>query len=99
MVSSAAIALNAHSVEVTNSTIESTWNNASGHAVAVVSNDTVITNCMLRVANSSANAIYGSSAFSPKFANNVYANMTTPINANITQGIINTQDNQGNILI
>jgi len=99
LLSSSAVALNAHSVEATNCTIESLWGNASGHAVAIVSNDSVITNCMLRVANSSANAIYASSAYSPKFANNVYANMTTPINANITQGIINSHDSQGNILI
>jgi hypothetical protein len=99
LLSSAAVALNAHSVEATNCTIDSTWNNASGHAVAVVSNDTIITNCTLRVANSSANAIYGASAFTPIFANNVYVGMTASTNVNITQGTLSIQDNQGNILI
>jgi hypothetical protein len=34
-----------------------------------------------------------------KYSNNSFEGATTPVNANITQGIINTQDNQGNILI
>ena len=99
LLSSAAIALNAHSVEATNCTIESLWNNSGGHAVAITSSDSVITNCTLRVGNTSAYALYGASAYTPKYANNVYAGMTTPIHSNITQGIINTHDNQGNILI
>ena len=39
------------------------------------------------------------SATTLNYANNSFKGSTTPVNANITQGIVNTQDNQGNILI
>lgn len=76
------------------------WNNAGGHAVVV--NDTNqfdITNCSLIVTNASANALYRATATTINYANNAFKGATTPVNANITQGIVNTHDNQGNILI
>jgi hypothetical protein len=34
-----------------------------------------------------------------RYASSVFRNSTTPVNANITQLVTNTEDNQGNILI
>lgn len=76
------------------------YNNASGHGISTgVSAMCFITNCDIRVTNASANCLYASSATSNKYSNNNYIGSTTPVNANISQGITNTQDNQGNILI
>ena len=83
-----------------NCNLESAWNNSSGHCIVdwdTMVSSTEITNCVLKVANSSANCIYATNASTPKYANNVYSGATTPVNANVTQGITNTQDNQGNI--
>jgi hypothetical protein len=85
-----------------NCSLESTWNNANGHCISdfdTMVSTTEIVNCTLKVTNSSANCIIAVNASTPKYANNVYIGATTPINANITQGIVNTQDNQGNILL
>ena len=80
---------------------ESYWNNVAGHSINVsnAGANAEIIQCILRTVNASANAITSSSAKTVNYAQNAYKGMTTPINANITQGIINTQDNQGNILI
>ena len=81
-----------------NCTIINDWNNASGHGVPANSVLTVI-NCVIKVTNASANCLSAGSAITMKYANNVFEGSTTAVNANITQGITNTQDNQGNILI
>jgi hypothetical protein len=86
-------------VSTRNSTLINTWNNASGHAYTSPSVSSDICNNFISVTNTSANCIYNASAVSPKYANNAFKGATTPINANITQGIVNTQDNQGNILL
>lgn len=80
---------------------ESYWNNAAGHSINVSSSgaNAEIIQCILRTVNASANAITSSGAKTVNYGQNVYKGMTTPINANVTQGITNTQDNQGNILI
>lgn len=84
-----------------NCTIICDWNNASGHAVSTGAAYGVVpdvSNCKLVVANSSANCINGS-AITVKYSNNTYKGATTPVNAGITQGVTNIQDNQGNILM
>jgi hypothetical protein len=81
-----------------NCTIINDWNSASGHGVSANSVLTVI-NCAIKVFSASANCLNASSAVTMKYTNNAFEGATTPVNANITQGIINTQDNQGNILI
>lgn len=81
-----------------NCTIINDWNNASGHGVPANSVLTVI-NCAVKVANTSANCLSSASPITMKYSNNSFEGSTTPVNANITQGIVNTQDNQGNILI
>lgn len=91
------------SILLENCSITNEWNNASGHAVtfgsggAAITNE--ITNCKITVSNASANCLNVASAISAKYANNVFKGATTPVNANITQTIVNTQDNQGNILM
>jgi hypothetical protein len=74
------------------------WNNVGGHGIWL-NNIATISNCTIKTTNATANSIYASSAITAKYANNSYIGATTPVNANVTQGITNTQDNQGNILI
>jgi hypothetical protein len=83
-------------IGIFNSSCITNWNNANGHCLSRAS---TIVNCYLQVANASANCIYYVSALTVKYANNSFVGATTPVNANITQGIVNTQDNQGNILL
>jgi len=90
-----------------NCTISSTWNNAGGHAVRIsgTGNDSSgqaknqIINCVLETVNASANCINSVAASDCKYSNNSFKIASTPVNVNVTQGIINTQDNQGNILL
>jgi hypothetical protein len=81
-----------------NCSIVNDWNNAGGHAIPANAS-LVVANCSIKVANTSANCLNSSSAVTMKYANNSFEGATVPVNANITQAIVNTQDNQGNILI
>jgi hypothetical protein len=96
---------NATNTNISNCTILSRYNNASGHALVLgatvfagAPNVEVLNNTLI-VSNASANCLYAAAAYTSKYASNVFKNATTPVNANITQLIVNTQDNQGNILI
>lgn len=82
-----------------NCTIESTWADPNGHAISLNGVGVEVHNSYLSVANTSANCLRGAGAITAKYSNNAFQGATTPINANVTQGITNTQDNQGNILI
>ena len=86
-------------VITSNSVIICNWNNANGFAYTGAVVNAELTNSFLQVTNASANCIYGTSPVSIKYANNIYKGSTTPVNANVTQLITNTQDNQGNILM
>jgi hypothetical protein len=94
-------------------TIISEWNDANGNGVdysavggttAAQTVDDVITNNVIKVANSSALAIDFVGAFAQpvrdiKLASNTYEGMTTALATDVNQTIVNTQDSQGNILI
>lgn len=75
------------------------YNNAAGHALQIGSFGNTVINGYLAVVNASANCLYSASVISTKFAKNTYVGATTPVNANITQTMSNTQDTYGNILI
>jgi hypothetical protein len=75
------------------------WNNASGHAASIQSNNVEFNNCTFLVTNAGANCLHSAAAYTVKYASNVFKGALTPVNANITQGVVNTEDNQGNILI
>jgi hypothetical protein len=76
------------------------YNNAGGHAfTSRISAINFITNCDFRVTNASANCIYAASATTNKYSGCNFIGATTPVHANVTQGISTTKDNQGNILI
>ena len=77
----------------------SKWNNIAGHGIVIAGSNAEIVQCTVEVTNASANCISGSSTLTTKYANNAFKGSTLAINANITQGITNTHDNQGNILI
>lgn len=87
---------NSNICKVYNSSCRTNWNNVNGHCL---SRADIIVNSALFVTNSAANCIHYIAAFSCKYANNTFSGSTTPVNANITQAIVNTQDNQGNILL
>jgi len=87
-----------------NSTVVCKWDNAGGHCTTSnVLLELEIVNSSFKVTNSSAYCIngYGGAGGSTwKYANNSFEGSTTPVNtANISQGITNTSDSQGNILI
>ena len=76
----------------------SRWNNSGGHAFSQWSSGSgsVLNNVFLRVTNSGANCINSGVATTFNYSQNAYLGATTPVNANITQGLVNTEDNQGN---
>ena len=82
-----------------NCTLTTGYNNVAGHAISLAGAGNVLVNCYVAVTNASANCFRGTSAISAKYSNNTFAGATTPVNSNVTQSIVNTQDNQGNILI
>tara|TARA_R100000900_G_scaffold42058_1_gene34369 strand:+ start:8158 stop:12417 length:4260 start_codon:yes stop_codon:yes gene_type:complete len=77
----------------------SKWNDVGGHSVQIGGNDTVLTNCSLRVRNAGANNITALSAISAKVANSTFDGATTPINSNVTLSNTFTSDPYGNITI
>jgi hypothetical protein len=83
-----------------NCVVNSKWNNAAGHSVSInTANQIDIVNSTLIVTNASANAIYKATPVTVSYSHNSFKGATTPINANITQGMINTDDAYGNITI
>jgi hypothetical protein len=98
--SAGAIVSNAGAISLLNCTIVSGWNSTGGHAVRM-SGATLneVANCLIDVTNASANCINSVSSATIKYANTSFRTSTTPVSATITQGLINTQDNQGNILL
>ncbi len=84
-----------------NCNFTSLFNNASGHALEVYNSGSTfidIMNCTFEVANAGANCINSSNAITVNYSNNSFKVATTPVHANITQGIVNTSDSQGNIV-
>jgi hypothetical protein len=84
-----------------NSTVRCLWNNAGGSCTnSFVLGSHEVMNSFLEVTNASAYCITGYIGSTWKYSNNTYKGSTTAVNAtNITQGITNTSDNQGNILM
>ena len=90
----------ASSGKLYNASIISSWNNAGGYGINGNGSLPVsIINCQFQLANSSAPYIYvGGTAAVIKMRGNTYEGGAA-FNANITQGIVNTEDNQGNIYL
>jgi hypothetical protein len=84
-----------------NCSLRTNWNNVNGHLLtSAYAASCELVNNFMQVANSSAYILTSAAASTVKYANNSYKGATTPINtAVITQTIVNTQDNQGNILL
>ena len=83
-------------------TVSCLWDNPGGHAINTASASTGvdIRNCNLSVTNASAYCINATSGSTFKYASNTYKGSTVAVNTtNVAQGITNTSDNQGNILI
>jgi len=80
----------------------SNWNSANGHAVTISNSVMQFHGCTFVVTNTSANCINNSAAPSPitvRYTKSTFINSTTPVSATITQGVTNTSDNQGNLII
>jgi len=84
---------------VKNCTIKTTYSSALGHGIVLGTANNSVSGCNITVASSSANCIYKSAVGTVKYASNTFEGATTAVNANITQGVTNTHDNQGNILM
>ena len=83
-----------------NCSIVTTWNNSLGHAVTTWYGPSgQYVNNYLQVANSSARIFNSTNVGALVYANNTMKGSASPISPNITQSVINTQDNQGNILL
>lgn len=99
--SSAAIAVrfNATSASFNNNHIDCTWNNAGGHAFQAGQSGDILCGNVFQVSNASANGLNAGSAVTTKYADSKFIGATTSVNANITQGMVNTEDTYGNITI
>jgi len=88
------------SCSIYNSTIRCLWNNVGGHCtITFALGLREIVNSILEVTNSSAYCISAYVGSTWKYANNSFKGATIPINPSLIQGITNTSDSQGNILI
>ena len=74
--------------------------NGTGSGVRLTStvNQDII-NCTFIMANAAANCITATASTNARLINNKFKGATTPINANVVQQVVNTIDNQGNILL
>ena len=98
--SSEAVAISSNSGLILNSVfIKNTWNNAGGHGLIVEVDTVEVYNCIFDLINTSANCLTALTAKNIKYANNAFKGATVAVTPNITQGMINTHDNQGNIII
>jgi hypothetical protein len=90
----------ASSGKVYNANIICNWNNAAGYGINGNGSLPVsLINCQFQLANSSAPYMYvGGAAKVINMRGNTYEGGAA-FNVNITQGIINTEDNQGNIYL
>jgi len=74
----------------------SSWNNASGHAFTITAACQFV-ECVMETTSTSANAIYCASPVTIKYTGCKFKTSTTPVNANVSQGMINTEDAYGNV--
>jgi hypothetical protein len=88
------------SCSIYNSTIRCLWDNAGGHCtITFALGLREILNSTLEVTNSAAYCINAYVGSTWKYANNSFKGATIPITPSLIQGITNTSDSQGNILI
>ena len=85
-------------VIISNSTIESS-STSCVYFGSGTSNAAEIHNCTLITGNSAAYCLLPQGAYTIKYSSNIFKGATTPVNANITQGMTNTEDTYGNITI
>ena len=92
---------NNYGVSFYNCSIVTDYNNAAGHAVSIgpSSGNPTFVNNYIQVANTSANCIIGSAAFTGVVANTVFKGATTPINANVTLSAVTINTTYNNITI
>ena len=88
------------SCSIYNSTIRCLWDNVGGHCtITFTLGLREILNSTLEVTNPSAYCINAYVGSTWKYANNSFKGATIPITPSLIQGITNTSDSQGNILI
>jgi len=85
------------SAGIINSVI-TTKGNFENHGI-IVANGSSIFNCVIAVVDSSSECLHASSAVTVFYGKNTFSGSTVAVNANITQGVSATEDNQGNLTI
>jgi hypothetical protein len=72
----------------------------ASHGIALNgSNDCKVINCQIQVDDNTQNCINASSSVNTYYAKNSLLGATVAIDPNVTQAIIATEDNQGNIIL
>jgi hypothetical protein len=87
-------------VRLRDSYVEIAHNSNASHG-ALLSNSTLheISDCYFSLTNSGSYALKAQGSTTAKYLQNTFTGSTIAIDPNITQGMINTQDNFGNIII
>ena len=88
--------------EIRNSNLYCKWNSTTGECITslVARTNPILTNTTIKVTNSGAYGINMYIGSTLRYANNSFQGTTIPINTTTTtQGIVNTSDSQGNILV
>lgn len=88
--------------EIRNSNLYCKWNSTTGECITslVARTNPILTNTTIKVTNSGAYGINMYIGSTLRYANNSFQGTTIPINTTTTtQGIVNTSDSQGNILL
>jgi hypothetical protein len=88
-------------VRVRGGFIEVAHNSSSSHGIVLSDNTShEISSCKFSLANASSYALKSQGASTTaKYLQNTFQGPTTPVDPNVTQGMINTEDVYGNILI
>ena len=92
---------NAEDYIISSASIISNWDDAVGYAILdqLTGTNSKILNNTLKVFNAGANGYFTANAKTIKYSGNIFDGTANIVNADATQGIINTLDNQGNIII
>jgi hypothetical protein len=96
---SPAVDSNCVSGNIQQCSIISKWNNAGGHALSTLTGTTYILNCTLNVTNSLAYGIFSASTPTIRYSGLTLLGSVNLASAGIVQGITNTADAQGNLII
>jgi hypothetical protein len=82
--------------------VHTQYNNAAGHGISVALSGgatCTLAQGVVTTTHASANCLYAAAATNLKYGQLMFGGATTPVNANITQTLVNIADAQGNLVI